>query len=99
MGQTGGASLASGVLSLVATKIIAVVLGPAHVAMLGTLQQLRQTAMTAATLTGQTALVQGTSALVGAQRRDYLRTVLCLMILASLVVVGLMIFAPEAMAR
>jgi PST family polysaccharide transporter len=99
MGQTGGASLASGLFSLLATKIIAVMLGPVHVAMLATLQQLRQIAMTAATLTGQTALVQGTSALAGTERRDYLRTVLCLMTIATLAVVGLMLLAPGAVAR
>src|SRR5262249_37485338 len=62
MSQTGGSSLASGLLSLAATKILAVMLGPAQVALLATLQQIRQTALTGATLNGQTALIQGASA-------------------------------------
>jgi S-adenosylmethionine:diacylglycerol 3-amino-3-carboxypropyl transferase len=76
MSQTGGASLLSGLLSMLATKIIAVTLGPAHVATLSTLQQLRLAAVTGSTLTGQTALVQGASSSTGLERREFLRTVL-----------------------
>ncbi|MEP7353727.1 MAG: hypothetical protein ABI824_10890 [Acidobacteriota bacterium] len=96
MGQTGGASLGSGLLSLLATKIIAVVLGPSHVGLVSTLQQLRQTALTGATLSGQTALVQGVSSTVGAPRRAYLRTVTALMVGASTAVVATMLLAPHA---
>ncbi len=83
MTQTGGASVASGLVSLAATKIIAVVLGPAQVALLATLQQLRATALVGATLNGQTALVQGASARAGAERGQYVRTVLLLMSAAT----------------
>ncbi len=99
MSQTGGASLLSGVLSLLATKIIAVTLGPSHVAILSTLQQLRQTAVTGSTLTGQTALVQGASSLDGRDRREFLRTALCLMLAATLLVIGIFVLAPGWTAR
>lgn len=75
MGKTGAASMLSGCLSALATKIIAVMAGPAAVALLATLQQTRQMALVAATGNGQTALVQGASAFHGDQRREYLRTV------------------------
>jgi len=99
MSQTGGASLLSGLLSMLATKIIAVTLGPTHVATFSTLQQLRQAAVTGATLTGQTAMVQGASSASGRRRREFLRTVMCLMVLATSVVVGVFTLAPEWTAR
>ena len=94
MSQTGGASFLSGLLSMLATKIIAVTLGPAHVATLSTLQQLRQTAVTGSTWTGQTALVQGISSRHGRERREFLRTVLCLMLMATFLVSVILILAP-----
>ncbi|MEO8097085.1 MAG: hypothetical protein ABI811_05245 [Acidobacteriota bacterium] len=94
MTKTGGASLASGLLSLLATKILAVELGPSHMALFATLQQVRQTAVTAGTLTGQTALVQGTSSTEGRARREFLRTAACLMLAASAIVCGVLLAAP-----
>jgi len=94
MSQTGGASLASGLLSVIAYKILAVTLGPAQVALLATLQQIRQTALTGATLNGQTALIQGASAVTGSVRREYLRTVLVLMSGATCVVASILCIAP-----
>ena len=58
---TGSAAVAGGALSVVATKIFAAMLGPAELAVLATLQQIRQAGVTGATLNGQTALVQGAS--------------------------------------
>jgi O-antigen/teichoic acid export membrane protein len=99
MSQTGGASLLSGVLSMLATKIIAVTLGPAHVATLSTLQQLRQAAVTGSTLTGQTALVQGASSSTGQIRREFLRTVLCLMTAATVLIAATFLLAPAWIAQ
>lgn len=82
-GLIGLAAAASGVLSAVATKIFAAMLGPAELAVLATLQQIRQGGLTMATLNGQTALVQGLSARSGRERREYLRTVLLLMTIAT----------------
>ncbi len=99
MSQTGGASLLSGLLSMLATKIVAVMLGPAQVATLSTLQQLRQAAVIGSTLTGQTALVQGASASSGRERREFLRTVFCLMAGATVSVIGLFLLTPGWTAR
>jgi O-antigen/teichoic acid export membrane protein len=86
MAHTGGASLAGGLASLLATKVVAVVLGPAQVALLATLQQLRGAALLGATLNGQAALVQGVCSRTGAERSRYLRTVLALIVAATLAV-------------
>ncbi len=71
-GLTGAAALGGAALSVVATKIFAAMLGPAEVAVLATLQQIRQAGVIGATLNGQTALVQGASARSGDDRRQYL---------------------------
>lgn len=71
---TGGSALASGLLSAGAAKILALTGGPAALATLVTLQQLRQGALVGATLNGQTALIQGASARSGQARREYVRT-------------------------
>lgn len=92
MTQTGGASLAAGLLNMAAMKIVAVVLGPSQVALLTTLQQLRLTALTAATLNGQTALIQGTAAGGGPR---YVRTALLLMTAAALLTaIAMLVLAP-----
>src|SRR5579864_4931453 len=95
MGKTGAASVASGCLSALATKIIAITAGPASVALLTTLQQTRQMALVAATGNGQTALVQGASAFHGNQRREYLRTVAWLFLGATVAVVLALAGAPR----
>lgn len=95
MTKTGGASLLSGSLSALATKIMAVTAGPAAVALLATLQQTRQMAVVTATGNGQTALVQGASAFGGDRRREYLRTVAWLFGGATVVVVLALTGAPR----
>jgi O-antigen/teichoic acid export membrane protein len=95
MGKTGAASVLSGCLSALATKIIAVMAGPAAVALLATLQQTRQMALVAATGNGQTALVQGASAFHGEQRREYLRTVAWLFLSATVLVTLALAGAPR----
>jgi len=77
MGQSGLGALLSGLLSAAATKILAAVGGPAALAALTTLQQVRQVAVVGATANGQTALVRGASALTGVEQTEYVRTVLC----------------------
>jgi O-antigen/teichoic acid export membrane protein len=102
LGQTGGASLLSSVLSVIATKIFAVLLGPSQVALFATLQQLRSAGVVAGSLAGQTALVQGTSASSARsplERREYVRTVLLLMSLATALVCAALIAFPQPMAR
>ena len=99
---TGGASIAGAALSVVATKIFAAMLGPAEVAVLATLQQIRQAGVTGATLNGSTALVQGISVRGdgsnGKERREYLRTVLVLMGIATAMVAAGALAAPQWIA-
>ncbi len=99
MGKTGGGSIASGLLSALATKIVATMLGPGSIALLQTLQQLRDGAVTVATANGRTALVQGASALEGVERREYLRTVALLFTCGTLLVATAMLMAPTAIAH
>lgn len=99
MGKTGGASIASGLVSAVGTKIIASMLGPGAVALVQTLQQLRDGAVTAATANGRTALVQGASALEGVERREYLRTVALLFAVGTFLIALAMLAAPSAVVR
>jgi O-antigen/teichoic acid export membrane protein len=95
MSASAGGAAASGLLSLAANKILAVQLGPSAVAALQTLQQVRQTAAIAATANGQTAIVQGLSALSGADRARYLRTSAAFFAAATLAVVALLWFTPD----
>jgi O-antigen/teichoic acid export membrane protein len=97
-GLIGIAAVASGVLSAVATKIFAAMLGPAELAVLATLQQIRQGGLTVATLNGQTALVQGLSARSGRERREFLRTVLLLMTMAMALMAAAAWIAPGWLA-
>jgi len=99
LGKTGAGSIASGLLSAVGTKIIAARLGPGSIALVATLQQLRDGAVTMATANGRTALVQGASALRGVERREYLRSVLLLFAGATFFVVAAMLTAPATIAR
>jgi PST family polysaccharide transporter len=98
MGQSGAAALASGLLSALATKIIAAVGGPAALATLSTLQQLRQAGVVAATGNGQAALVRGASALRGREQTEYVRTSACLFAAATALAAGSMIVWPQALA-
>jgi O-antigen/teichoic acid export membrane protein len=99
MGKTGGSSITSGLLGALGTKIIAALLGPGSIALVATLQQLRDGAVTVATANGRTALVQGASALKGVERREYLRTVLLIFAGGTFLVVAAMLAAPEAVTR
>jgi O-antigen/teichoic acid export membrane protein len=99
MVRSGAGTVASGLLALVATKILAVILGAPSVALLETLQQIRQIALVAATANGQTGLVQGASSLTGPARREYVRTILCVFAAASMAVAGGMLVWRERVAR
>jgi O-antigen/teichoic acid export membrane protein len=67
--------------------------------LLSTLQQLRQTAVIAATANGQAALVQGVSARTGIERREYARTALVTFAAATSIVAMGMFCAPQWAAR
>jgi PST family polysaccharide transporter len=98
MSQTGAASLASGLISLAATKFIATAFGPASVALLSTLQQIRAIGTTCGSLSGQTALVQGANSLAGRERREFLRTVSLLLAISTMFVVAVLIVFPQWVA-
>lgn len=99
IGKTAGASIAGGLFSALATKLIAALLGPGAFALLATLQQLRDGALIAATANGRTALVQGASALEGIERREFLRTASLLFVCGTFVVAAAMLLAPSEVAR
>src|SRR5581483_645400 len=99
---TGAASLAGAALSIAATKVFAAMLGPSEIAVLSTLQQVRQAGVIGATLNGQTALVQGLSARGGEGDqawRSFLRTSLLLIGAAGAAVSAILMTAPEWIAR
>src|SRR5262249_2065882 len=96
---TGASSIASGLLAALAAKLIAVMFGPGSLALLGTLQQITPAALTTATLNGQTALVQGASALRGEEQADYLTTVRRLFGIAAILVGLVIVTAPAEIAR
>jgi O-antigen/teichoic acid export membrane protein len=96
--QAGAGAIASGLLSAFATKIIAISLGPASVALLSTLQQVQNAALSAATLNGQTALIQGASAFHGGQQRDYIFTVKSLFACATMLVTAILIAFPRMLS-
>ena len=93
LASASGAAL-SGLLSVAAAKILAVGAGPSAVASLQTLQQARQTAVIAATANGQTAIVQGVSALEGGERSRYLRTSVSIVTVFTALVALLLWIAP-----
>src|SRR5580700_3195595 len=84
--QAGAGALISGLFAATAIKIIAALLGAGAVAVLQTLQQIRQTALIAATANGQTALVQGISSRSGRARREYARAILCVFAATTMMV-------------
>jgi PST family polysaccharide transporter len=99
LGKTGGGSIASGLISALGTKIIASLLGPGSVALLQTLQQLRDGAVVTATANGKTALVQGASACEGIERREYLRAVALIFAAGTLLVALAVTIDPARIVR
>lgn len=99
MGQSGVASLTSSLLSILSTKILAVAFGPVQLALLATLQQARTIGITFGSLAGQTALVQGASSLEGTERREFVRTVMLLMLAATTIVLSVLALFPQWVAE
>lgn len=92
-------ALGSGLVSITATKILAIGLGPGGMAVLGTLEQIRDTGVVAATLNGRTAVVQGVSMCDGIARREYLRTAAMLFAAATGLTSAVLALAPRLLAR
>lgn len=97
--KTGGGSVAAVLLTVIALKILAAILGPRGIGLFSLLRQIQQTAVAGATLSGQTALVQGGSSQKGQARHDYLRTVLLLFLVVGVAITGTMIFSSSWIAH
>ncbi|XHR85597.1 MAG: oligosaccharide flippase family protein [Gloeotrichia echinulata GP01] len=83
------------VIGSLSVKIIASILGPAGMGLYSILRQIHSTTMIAATMGGQTALVQGGASRQDEDRDAYLKTVLILFIIsAALFSILLFILAP-----
>ena len=97
---TGSGSIISLILNVISIKTIAVLLGPSGVGIFSLLRQIRLTALAGATLSGQTALIQGGSSREGKYRTIYLRTILKVFLIGGfLTSIVLIIFAPEIASR
>jgi PST family polysaccharide transporter len=96
--RTGTSSALSAVFSAISAKIIASVAGPAGLGLLATLQQTRQTTLVAASLNGQTAIVKGTSTSNDQEHGQFLRTVIVLIGIATLLVTASMLCVPSLWA-
>jgi PST family polysaccharide transporter len=85
-------------LGAAATKVIAVVLGPAGIGLFSLLRQTQQTAVAVGSISGQTALVQGLASREGEQRGDFLVTAFWILTATcGLTCLGLLLFpAPLA---
>jgi O-antigen/teichoic acid export membrane protein len=81
--QTGGASLIALGLAVVATKIFAVVLGPAGIGFISLVRQTYQAALILGTLNGQTAIAQGIGSREEATQAGYLSTVFWILLLGG----------------
>ncbi|HEY4364075.1 MAG TPA: hypothetical protein VGN17_24105 [Bryobacteraceae bacterium] len=99
MSVSAAGALASGVFSIAATKILALQLGPPGMAVLGTLEQIRDTGVVAATLNGRTAVIQGASSREGSARREYLRTAALLFAAATGITSSALALAPQWIGR
>jgi O-antigen/teichoic acid export membrane protein len=85
-------SLAIGTISV---KIMATLLGPAGMGLYSILRQIHSTTMIAATMGGQTALIQGGSSKQGKERDVYLKTILILFLFsATISSIAIIVLAP-----
>lgn len=94
---TSVASLASMLLGAVTAKIIAVLAGPAGIAVFAQLRQAGQFVTLFATLNGQNSLVRGIAAREGKSRHDYAFTIGAVFLLGvALVGCAFLLLAPQA---
>lgn len=81
--QTGGASLLAFGFAVVATKVFAVVLGPAGIGFISLVRQTYQAALMLGTLNGQTAMAQGIASRDETSQARYLSTVFWILLLGG----------------
>jgi PST family polysaccharide transporter len=93
--KTVSGTVISLVISSLSVKIIASTIGPSGIGLYSILRQIHTTTMIAATMGGQTALVQGAVSRKDEDRNAYLKTILILFIIsAALASILLFILAP-----
>lgn len=99
MVKVGSGTMISTLVSVLSVKLLATLLGPVYVGLFATLKQTRLAGVTAATMNGQTALVQGGAYFDGSQKAAYFRTVLALFSVATILVAAIMVGAAGPIAR
>lgn len=92
--KTGSGSVASVVLMAIASKIMAVVIGPIGIGIYSMLMQLNRTATQAGSIGGGAALVQGLASREGSEKQDYIISVFWIFLCgAGTVAAVLLLFA------
>src|SRR5689334_4100722 len=98
--KTGTGTAGSIIFGTVAIKILAATLGPAGVGLFSLMRQILLTVLSIATLSGQTALVQGGASSSKETRLAYLGAVLRIYIVsATIASVAIFVLAPIAAER
>ena len=97
--KTGVGSFVSLLLGAVATKVMAVVLGPGGIGLFSLLRQTQQTAVAVGSVSGQTALVQGLASRDGEQQGNFLVTVFWILAGACGVTCAVLVLLPGGIAR
>jgi len=94
--KTGSGTVGLLIFGIAATKIMALVLGPAGIGLLSLLRQIRQMSLTLGTIGGSTALVQGIASRDGSDRDAYIQTVFCIFLLSGIFCcLGIVFYATE----
>ncbi|MBA2441554.1 MAG: oligosaccharide flippase family protein [Rubrobacter sp.] len=96
--KTGAGSLAVLILGALATKVLAVVVGPAGIGLLSVLRQIQQTAVVIGPVGGQPALVQGLASREGEERLAYLGTTFWIFVLGTAAVAVFLLGAAPLLA-
>lgn len=96
--QTGGASLLTLGFAVIATKIFAVLLGPAGIGFISLVGQTYQAALTLGTLNGQTAMAQGIASRDEAGQAGYRVTVFWILLLVGGAVALAFLLFPSRIA-
>jgi O-antigen/teichoic acid export membrane protein len=96
--KTGSGSAISIILTVISTKIIAIVLGPSGIGLLSLLRQIVATSAVTGTA-GQTAILQGIVSKEGGERDRYLVTVFWLYILVTVLTCLILIFFASEIAN
>ena len=82
-------------IATISVKIMATILGPAGMGLYSILRQIHSTTMIAATMGGQTALIQGGSSKEGKDRDVYLKTLLLLFLISATISgIAIIVLAP-----